>query len=121
MQSIGFLALHLLMLISTTEEIAEMGPWCQEECTLPDPCEEESLFASINQESRRLYNSLDCEGKNRAICLSKQYANKNKAVEKAAKEMGRRQLEMQSDFKDYQEQKQQQGGQDYYNNNRFGY
>lgn len=76
---------------------------------LEDPClspptakEERLLFLEINAESHRLYNSLDCEGKKRAIELSKAYANKDCAVQEAAIEMGQRRAKL---YKSYREQR----------------
>lgn len=44
----------------------------QDEETCPEPAKERKLFAQINLESRKLYNSLDCKGKNLAIQLAEQ-------------------------------------------------
>lgn len=91
-----------------------------EECYLPSAREEKWLFAQINAESRRLYNSLDCKGKVRALALSKSFQNKNLAVQEAAKEMGQRQKTEYPNQKTYNEKIEEQAGQDPFRK-RFGY
>ncbi len=92
----------------------------EQQCYLPTAREENWLFSQINSESRRLYNSLDCEGKNRALILSKTFQNKNLAIQEAAKEMGQRQKNEYPNQEDYNEFIEEQAGQDPFRR-RFGY
>jgi hypothetical protein len=74
-------------------------------CTPPSAEEEKKLFSEIDGQSRQLYNSFDCEGKNRAIRYARQkcigdectipqcegtgkctFKDKNEAVRQAAKD-----------------------------------
>lgn len=94
---------------------------CQKNwCIPPNAKEERELLSHVNCESRRLYHSLDCEGKNKALLLSEHYENKNLAIQEAAKEMAKRQLEEYPNQKTYQKQIQERSGQ-YLYNNKFGY
>lgn len=93
-------------------------PACQEqtECVLPTAREERDLLPNLNCEGRRLYQSLDCLAKRRALDLAPQMADKNVAVQEAAKEMGRRQLiEAEPPYLETEEW----GGQEGYN--KYGY
>lgn len=92
----------------------------QEFCTTPTVKEERELFSKINSENRRLYNSLDCEAKNRAHQLSKTYSDKNAAIQDAAKEMARKQALIHENSKTHEERLRERGGQQYYDN-RYGY
>lgn len=49
-----------------------MNSMDQDEQACPAPLQERKLFAQINLESRKLYNSLDCKGKKLAIQLAEQ-------------------------------------------------
>jgi len=89
-------------------------------CNAPTTQEEQALLSHVRKESKRLYHSLDCEGKNKAIALSKKYPDKNKAIEEAAIDMSHRQREEYPNQKDYQDQLQERSGQDEYDQ-RFGY
>ncbi len=97
------------------------SPSCENPSPTP-PSEEEQnlLFSQINSESRRLYNSLDCEGKKRAVELSPQFRDKNRAIQQAAKEMAVRQRAEFPNQDTYQKQEDDLSGQDEYNN-QFGY
>lgn len=74
-------------------------------CTPPSAAQEKKLFSEIDAESRQLYNSFDCEGKNRAMRYAEQkctgadcsipqcegtgscaFKDKNEAVKHAAKD-----------------------------------
>lgn len=96
------------------------------ECLMPDycttPCSESEceFLEQISCESRRLYNSLDCEGKNRAIEIAHCYCDKDCAVEQAAREMCLRQKGQYPNLEDYEERVEGQAGQNAYNR-RFGY
>lgn len=83
--------------------------------------EEECDFISeLSCETRRLYNSLDCEGKNRAIELAICYGNIDCAVEQAAWEMYLRQRRQYPNLEDYEQRVEDESGQNAYNR-RFGY
>jgi len=85
-------------------------------------CEEEEcdFLSELSCETRRLYNSLDCEGKNRAIELAICYGNRDCAVEQAAWEMYLRQRRQYPNLEDYEQRVEDESGQNAYNR-RFGY
>ncbi|NGX39136.1 MAG: hypothetical protein KR126chlam1_00457 [Chlamydiae bacterium] len=87
-----------------------------EECSPPSAREEQELFSHLNAEEQGLYNSLDCQGKKRAIALSRQTPDKKAAVQQAAKEMAQRQRRKPIHPSDKIEKF---GGQDKYN--KYGY
>lgn len=102
---------------------AECDPFqdCQRDfCHPPSLQEERDLLDGVYCESRRLYFSLDCEGKNKAIYLLQLHYDKNMAIQEAAKDMARRQLEEYPNQNTYQKQIQERSGQ-YLYNDRFGY
>ena len=106
--------------------VADFITYCDPlECLTADPCtppsdeKECELLLQLSCETRRLYHSLDCEGKNRAIALSLRSLDKESAVEQAAREMGRRQWEQYPNQLDYEEQIEDQTGQNAYER-RFG-
>ncbi|MBS0628780.1 MAG: hypothetical protein JSS30_00980 [Verrucomicrobia bacterium] len=116
-------ALFLFLSSPTIEPIAYCNPLdalCPEYCTTPCGEEECALLMQISPESRRLYNTLDCEGKNRAIELSICYCDKDCAVEEAAYEMYCRQRGQYPNLEEYEEQIEDESGQNSYNR-RFGY
>ena len=90
------------------------------ECSPPSACEERALLDSVCCENQRLYHSLDCWGKCRAIELSKECESKDCAIEAAAKEMAERKRNEYPNQKTYKKQTQEQSGQNLYNE-RFGY
>ena len=93
---------------------------CEEQaCDPPSELEERNLFAQINCESHRLYNSLDCRGKVRAIELAELYGDKNVAVQIAAEEMSRRQILDYHEKKTFSQQLEKKAGQVPYQR-RFG-
>lgn len=94
---------------------------CQRDfCSPPSLREERELLSGVCCESRRLYFSLDCEGKNKAVILAERFENKNLAIQEAAKEMAKRQLVEYPNQETYQKQIQERSGQ-YLYNDRFGY
>ncbi|NGX59647.1 MAG: hypothetical protein KR126chlam3_00802 [Chlamydiae bacterium] len=93
---------------------------CPEYCTLPSAKEEHALICHLCLDCKRLYHSLDCEGKNRAIELAKTCENKSLAIEQAAMEMACRQRDEYPNQKDYKKQIQERSGQNLYSE-RFGY
>lgn len=112
-------------LLSMEEEVVffqddSLDQSLQEDCTPPSAREEKDLFSQISVESRRLYNSLDCEGKNRALELSHKYQRKNEAVQEAAKEMGKRQQNCYPYQQNYQKQLEDRSKQDNYDD-RYGH
>ena len=99
----------------------------KDSCEAPSARDERKLISEINSESRRLYNSLDCEGKNLAIELSKRecsgqctqdnyccFPDKNLAVQEATKKMAKRRAHLD------REQRAKRHGTDEYNG-RYGY
>lgn len=95
-------------------------PDCAVECVPPTSCEEQEFLSQIDCMNRRLYNSLDCEGKKRALELFPYYEDKNCAVQQAAKEMGQQELFEQREKKTYSQQLEEKSSQEKYNS-RFGY
>lgn len=89
-------------------------------CTIPNTKEEKQLLKNVCQESRRLYQSLDCEGKNKAIFLANQLEDKDQAIQEAAREMAQRQRLEFPNQDNYSKQTQKKSGQ-YLYNDRFGY
>lgn len=116
-------ALFLFLSSPLIEPIAYCDPL---KCLTPPPCaspcgeEECSLLVQISWESRRLYNTLDCEGKNRAVELSICYSDKDCAVEHAAYEMYCRQRGEYPSLENYEEEIEDESGQNAYDR-RFGY
>ncbi len=96
------------------------APSIEQDCILPSTEREKELFKALTKENKRLYNSLDCKGKRRALSLSRQLRDKNQAVQQAAKETGTRQKDEYPNQKDFQKQLQERSGQDAYNK-RYGY
>ncbi|NGX26506.1 MAG: hypothetical protein K940chlam6_00430 [Chlamydiae bacterium] len=109
----------LFFLLIMTNVLAQEDD-CRDYCIPPSSKEEYELMTNVNCESKRLYHSLDCWGKNRAIELSKDCENNNIAIQEAAKEMARRQKNEYPNQKDYQQRVQERSGQ-YLYNERFGY
>lgn len=96
------------------------------QCLIPEDCSapcgecECDFLSQISCETRRLYNSLDCEGKNRAMALAHCYSDQDCAVEQAAHEMFLRQKGLYPYLRDYEQDIEEQAGQNAYNR-RFGY
>lgn len=112
----------LLPFATIMEPIAYCDPldYMVLDCSPPSwECECE-LLSQISCDSRRLYQSLDCRGKNRAIQLAPCYCDKNEAVAQAACEMAFRQLVQYPNQTEYDEEIEDQTGQTAYNR-RFGY
>lgn len=115
--------LSLMLTSLLIEPIAYRDPL---ECLMPScyqtPCGEEEccLLVQLSPESLRLYNTLDCQGKNRALELSICYCDKDCAVEQAAYEMYCRQRGEYPYLEDYEERIEDESGQNAYNS-RFGY
>lgn len=118
------LALLMATLPLTEDEVAFFDdplPYeCEEmSCEPPTAREERDLFCCICQETLRLYNSLDCRGKVRAIELSKELDDKDCAVQLAAKEMSERQIRAYREDKTFSQQLEKKAGQTPYQR-RFG-
>lgn len=93
---------------------------CEEmNCEPPSAREERDLFSCLCHESVRLYNSLDCRGKIRAIELSQELDDADCAVQIAAREMGERQMRAFRDEKTFSERLEKKAGQVPYQR-RFG-
>lgn len=90
-------------------------------CSPPSAREERALFSCITEESYRLYNSLDCLGKNRVMELLTEYEDPNCAIQEAARELGQRQLEEYYCTPEYKRRTEESGGQSYEYSDRFGH
>lgn len=117
-------ALLFFSYLNAEEEVAffdDSLPYeCEEmSCEPPTAREERCLFEQICQESHRLYNSLDCRGKVRAIELSKECEDKDCAVQMAAREMSERQMRAYREEKTFSQQLEKKAGQTPYQR-RFG-
>lgn len=109
--------LTLPLLAENCELLESLTPDC---CITPSGEEECGFLSVLSCESRRLYQSLDCEGKNRAIELALCYEDKDCAVEQAAWEMYQRQQGQYPNLEDYEQRVEDESGQNAYNR-RFGY
>lgn len=82
--------------LSLNEEAAEdsasgnLDGWKQtgEAASKEAPITEEQFVRHLNTEGKAIFNTLSPEGKELAIRLSKQYADKNQAVKHAARQLG---------------------------------
>ncbi len=97
------------------------NPCCIDDgdCCPPSEKAENAFVCDIKCESRRLYFSLDCEGKHRAMALAKEMDSKDQAVQTAAKEMAKRRHGAYPNQNTYQRQIEKRGGQEGYDD-RFG-
>ncbi|MDN3507223.1 MAG: hypothetical protein P0S96_08355 [Simkaniaceae bacterium] len=90
------------------------------ECEPPSACDERMILDGACCENQRLYHSLDCWGKCRAIELSKECESIDCAIETAAREMACRQRGEYPNQKTYKKRTQEQSNQNLYDE-RFGY
>lgn len=79
--------LKLILVIGSLLLAAE-----SEQLLPPSSKQEKALLAQVNKESRRLYNSLDVEGKRLAIELFRTFQDKNMAVQAAAMHMAQKRI-----------------------------
>lgn len=116
---IHLLILSFPLMASLSDAISYCDP-LEFLCTTPCGEEEYDFLAQLSCETRRLYNSLDCVGKNRALELSLCYCDIDCAVEQAAREMYCRQRGEYPNLEGYEERVEDESGQNAYNR-RFGY